>query len=197
MHSGVLRYRPLSHTSTLLNSQRKVMSGAEWSNLVTRLNESSKQRKVFLLRAQHQQIADELAGFSFAPAINERSRELAAQAHYKSLPERASALMRKKKAKLDRIRHEKAQLELAEATFKPKTNVATRPPTAAHSGLDESGSRGVGQLLQFVRRAVGTDASSPACPLSACPPPCPSRSGTGTCERRSEGSCSKRSRTAT
>lgn len=128
--------------------ERKIMTGSEWNNLVSRLNESSKQRKVFLLRAQHQQIADELSGFSFTPAISEKSRELAA--HNKSLPERVAALMRKKKSKLDKIRHEKAQSELAEATFKPKTNVSTRPPTAT-SGVDEAGGRGVGQLMQYER----------------------------------------------
>jgi hypothetical protein len=82
-----------------------------------------------------------------------QSKELAA--HNKSLPERVEVLMRRKKSKLDKIRHEKAQSELAEATFKPAIN-PRRPATAAaqlqRSAEGEGGdARGVGHLMQYVR----------------------------------------------
>ena len=67
-----------------------------------------------------------------------QSKELAA--HNKSLPERVEVLMRRKKSKLDKIRHEKAQSELAEATFKPVIN-PRRPATAA-AALQQHGEDG-------------------------------------------------------
>ena len=50
--------------------QRRVLTASEWGGLVQRLNESGKDRKRHLLRAQHEQIANELAGFNFTPQIN-------------------------------------------------------------------------------------------------------------------------------
>lgn len=42
-----------------------------------RLNESGKERKRQLMRAQHEQIANELAGFNFTPQINPKVRACA------------------------------------------------------------------------------------------------------------------------
>lgn len=42
--------------------QRLILTGKEWSGLVQRLNESSKRKQAYLMRAQHQQIASELTG---------------------------------------------------------------------------------------------------------------------------------------
>lgn len=117
--------------------QRVVLTQQAWSDLVGRLNESSRQKQLYLLKAQHKQIADQLAGLTFAPQISEHSRYLAAK--NKSLPERVAALMRKKKAKLDRIRMEKAQKELEGATFKPQLN----------KRRDENPDRRIGHLLQY------------------------------------------------
>jgi tRNA (guanine37-N1)-methyltransferase len=78
-----------------------VLSGGEWDALVGRLNDSVKRKKSHLLKEQREQIAAELTGMTFAPSISEKSRELAAQT--KSLPERVTALMLKKKEKIDKI----------------------------------------------------------------------------------------------
>jgi hypothetical protein len=120
----------------------------EWSNLVGRLTDSSKSKQLHLLRSQHKQIADELAGMTFTPHISEKSRELAA--HNKTLPDRVAALMRKKKAKLDKIRQEKAQRELSEATFRPVINKrsSTAPPTD-RGPMSDTQRRRVGHLMQY------------------------------------------------
>jgi len=54
--------------------ERRVLTASEWGSLVHRLNESGKERKRHLLRAQHEQIANELAGFNFTPQINSKVR---------------------------------------------------------------------------------------------------------------------------
>lgn len=106
---------------------------------MSRLNESSKKKQLMLLTAQQRQMADQLTGLTFKPFISENSRKLAA--NNPRLPERVAALMHKKKAKLDRIRTEKAEKELEEATFKPN--------------LDKSKVRGeamvrrIGHLMQY------------------------------------------------
>lgn len=122
--------------------KKLVLSGEEWMSLVNRLNESSKKKQGFLMRAQHQQIAAELAGFTFVPHISDKSRELAAQ--NKALPLRVEALMRKKKAKLDKIRHDKTEEELREATFKP--NLAATQHARANKMAE---GRRVGHLMQY------------------------------------------------
>lgn len=135
--------------------QRLVLTGQEWGALVHRLNESSRRKQGYLLRAQHQQIAAELAGLTFAPHISERSRELAAQ--NKSLPARVEALMRRKKAKLDRIRHDRVEAELREATFRPNL-AATKNARAAKTVAEK---RRIGHLMQYVSDAdcwIGWDA---------------------------------------
>lgn len=140
--------------------QKLVLTGGEWSALVSRLNESSRKKQGYLLRAQHQQIASELAGLTFAPHISEKSRELAAQ--NKSLPQRVEALMRKKKAKLDRIRHDRVEEELREATFRPNLT-QTKHARAARLVAER---RRVGHLLQYVsapRRGGGVAAVCGAC----------------------------------
>ena len=138
---------PPSLPSLLAPPQRTLLTSREWDGLVDRLNASSRTKQVALMQAQSKRIADELAGFSFRPAISEKSRELAAA--NKSLPERVAALMRKKKARLDAIRHEKAQAELAQATFKPRIN-DYKPSRAAASAM--AAQRKISHLLQFVRR---------------------------------------------
>lgn len=106
--------------------------------------------------------------------------------------------MRRKKSKLDKIRHEKAQSELAEATFKPALN-PRRPPSAATAGAQQhddgevAGGRGVGQLLQYVR---GVSWRAPMVWMAPTPPYTHTRSGTSTSARPSASSSSWRSRTA-
>ena len=99
------------------------------------------------MQAQHRAVAEELAGLTFQPQISERSREIAAA--NKSLPERVAALMRKKKAKLDRIKQGREQRELAEATFQPRINDYKPPNPAAASAAAVQ--RRIGHLLQYVR----------------------------------------------
>ncbi len=94
-----------------------VLKPQEWEDLVGRLNESRKKKQLMLLTAQQRQMADQLAGLTFSPYISDNSRKLAA--NNPRLPERVAQLMHKKKAKLDRIRTEKAEKELEDATFKP------------------------------------------------------------------------------
>lgn len=115
------------------------MTQDAWEDLVSRLNESSKKKELHLLKAQHKQLADQLAGLTFTPHISEKSRELASL--NKALPERVAALMRKKKTKLDKIRNEKVQKEMEEATFKPNLN-KTKAPV---DGMV----RKIGHLMQY------------------------------------------------
>lgn len=119
--------------------EKVIMTQDSWEELVSRLNASGKKKEVSLLQAQHKQLKDQLAGLTFTPHINGKSRELAEL--NKALPERVSALMRKKKAKLDRIRNEKAERELAGATFKPNLN---KPKTPVDGIV-----RRVGHLMQY------------------------------------------------
>ena len=119
------------------------LTKGEWDSLVERLNETSRKRQAYLLRAQHKQIADELSGLTFTPKISKRSRLLAAQ--NKQLPERVSSLMRKKQMKLDKVRHERAQKELAEATFQPQLNSRGHETTT----LAQRMNRRVGHLIQY------------------------------------------------
>ncbi len=78
-----------------------------------------------------------MAECTAAPVISERSRELAAA--NRSLPERVAALMRQKKAKLDKIRLEREQKETEETTFKPAINTGSN----AYAG------ERVGHLMQY------------------------------------------------
>jgi hypothetical protein len=143
--------------------QKVVLTNEEWSHMVSRLNDASRRKQMFLLQAQHKQIKDELEGLTFTPAISGKSREMAL--NLKSLPDRVSALMRKRRAKLDSIRHEKAQEELKEATFKPRLNkwkpksaatVGGRQPTPASDGANmtstgasRSADQRMSHLLQY------------------------------------------------
>jgi hypothetical protein len=115
------------------------MTQAAWNDLVARLSDSGKQKEAHLLQAQHKQLKDQLEGLTFTPQISEKSRELAGK--YPALSERVAALMRKKKAKLDRIRNEKAEKELAEATFRPNIN---KPKTPVDGTV-----RKLGHLMQY------------------------------------------------
>lgn len=122
----------------------KKLTQEEWDALVARLNESAKRKMHVLGIMQRKRIADELAGARFSPHITRRSRELAA--HNKRLPERVEALMRRRKAKLDKVREEKAQRELAEATFRPNLN---KPSRSRMGEMGERMRRRVGHLLQY------------------------------------------------
>ena len=123
-----------------------MLTSNEWGSLVSRLNESSRRKQGFLLRAQHQQIAAELAGLTFVPHISDKSREMAAA--NKSLPQRVEALQRRKKAKLDKIRHERVEDELKEATFKPDLSLTKNSRSVVRATEDR---RRIGHLLQYVR----------------------------------------------
>jgi len=107
------------------------------------LNESGKRKQLSLLQAKQRALAEQMAESTFAPAISERSRELAAA--NRALPERVAALMRQKKAKLDKIRLEREQKEMEEATFRPALNA-----DAGGGGGGGGGAGGrVGHLLQY------------------------------------------------
>lgn len=109
--------------------------------------------------------------------------------------------MRRKKSKLDKIRHEKAQSELAEATFKPHIN-PRRPATAAaqlqRAAADGEGgdARGVGHLMQYVRWGSGGESAAVILrPLPLLSRSLRCRSTTSTSARSSAGSSSSRSKT--
>lgn len=129
--------------------QTQKLSSTQWGSLVDRLNESSRRKQAYLMRAQHAQIAAELSGLTFTPHISEKSRELAA--HNKSLPQRIEALIRKKRTKLEKIRHEKVTKEMAEATFKP--DLEKSKASVKHAGLSSATTREkrqIGHLMQYV-----------------------------------------------
>lgn len=115
------------------------MTQSAWEELVARLSESGTRKEISLLQAQHKQLKDQLAGLSFTPHISEKSRKLAEL--NKALPDRVAALMRKKKAKLDKIRTERAEKELQEATFRPNLNKSKTPV----DGMV----RKIGHLMQY------------------------------------------------
>ncbi len=119
-----------------------VLSDDAWNGLVSRLNESSKKKALGLLQAKQRALAEQMSESTFQPQISERSREIAAA--NRALPDRVATLMRAKKARLDKIRLEREQQELAEATFKPAIN-------ASRSGLsgDDADGRRVGHLMQY------------------------------------------------
>jgi len=119
--------------------ERVMLTDEAWQDLVNRLNESSKKKEVFLLKAQRKQLADQLAGLTFTPAISQRSRVIAEK--NENLQDRVAALMRKKKAKIERIRNEKLQKEQEDAPFRPNLN---KPRTQADGAV-----RRVGHLMQY------------------------------------------------
>lgn len=47
-----------------------VLGKKDWSELVDRLNESSKRKEVRLMKVQHRKLAEELEGLNFKPQIN-------------------------------------------------------------------------------------------------------------------------------
>jgi hypothetical protein len=130
--------------------QAAKLTTKEWDGLVSRLNESSRRKQAYLMHAQHAQIAAELSGLSFTPHISEKSRELAA--HNKSLPQRIEALMRKKRTKIEKIRLEKMQKELSEATFKPDLEKSRQSVKKAGINVTSTGQerRQIGHLMQYV-----------------------------------------------
>jgi hypothetical protein len=132
-----------SHEVDRAPKEKVVLTQGAWEDLVGRLNESSKKKELHLLKAQHKALADQLSGLTFTPQISDKSRELASL--NKALPERVAALMRKKKAKLDKIRNEKVQRELSEATFKPNL---TKSKGSAGAGVDAA-VRKIGHLMQY------------------------------------------------
>ena len=114
-----------------------MLSTEGWSDLVSRLNEAAKRKHLSLLQAKQRLLAEQMAECTATPVISERSRELAAA--NRSLPERVAALMRQKKAKLDKIRLEREQKETEETTFKPAINTGSN----AYAG------ERVGHLMQY------------------------------------------------
>eukprot|EP01029_Cantina_marsupialis_P002949 TRINITY_DN128125_c0_g3_i1.p1 TRINITY_DN128125_c0_g3~~TRINITY_DN128125_c0_g3_i1.p1 ORF type:complete len:483 (+),score=138.12 TRINITY_DN128125_c0_g3_i1:60-1508(+) len=110
-----------SHGPDSIPKETKKLSEGEWDNLVDRLNESGRRKKMTVLRAQHKQIADQFAELSFVPKICAKSRELAQNMEH--LPDRLDNIMRLKREKQHKILQRRKQAELAPATFKPNTKV--------------------------------------------------------------------------
>lgn len=109
-----------AHEVTELAKPPKKLSAKQWDGLVGRLSASSREKEMHLLRNEHQRIAEELKGQRFTPHICKQSRKLAAT--NKGLPDRLGSLLRTRTKKIDQIRHEQAQKQLAEVTFHPKIN---------------------------------------------------------------------------
>ena len=111
---------------------------------MSRLNESGKRKALGHLQAKQRALAEQMAESTFQPQISERSREIAAA--NRALPDRVAALMRAKKARLDRIRLEREQKELEEATFKPAINAARG---GEGGSAEDADGRRVGHLMQY------------------------------------------------
>ena len=126
--------------------QKVVLTDEGWSGLVSRLNESGKRKTLGLLQAKQRALAEQMASATFQPQISERSREIAAA--NRALPDRVAALMKAKKARLDKIRLEREQKELEEATFRPAINARTGGGASGEDalGADE---RRLGHLMQY------------------------------------------------
>ena len=58
-----------AHVAEDMSHEPAVLSKKEWGTLVERLNASSKQQKVSLMRKQHEVIANELRGLTFQPKM--------------------------------------------------------------------------------------------------------------------------------
>lgn len=61
---------PRGRDLTRVPLQRVVLRKKDWSELVDRLNESSKRKEVRLMKVQHRKLAEELEGLNFKPQIN-------------------------------------------------------------------------------------------------------------------------------
>ena len=58
-----------AHVAEDMSHEPPVLSKKEWGTLVERLNASSRQQKVSLMRKQHEVIANELKGLTFQPKM--------------------------------------------------------------------------------------------------------------------------------
>lgn len=97
----------LAQPSHLLFYVLFVDVGSEWDALVHRLNDSSRRKQMYLMRAQQRAIATELSGLSFKPRICKRSQRLAAD--QKALAERTAQLMSRREKNMLRVKDERAQ----------------------------------------------------------------------------------------
>ena len=71
------------------------------------------------MRKQHQYIAEQLAGLNFSPHINRLSREMASENLKIYDKDRLDHVMKSKREKVEKARHQLAQEEIADCTFKP------------------------------------------------------------------------------
>ncbi|KAA0150203.1 hypothetical protein FNF29_05443 [Cafeteria roenbergensis] len=122
----------------------RTLSSKDWDELVTRLNESSKRKQQALSAIRAKRDADELASSRRTPAISRRSKQIASAV--RRLPDRVNALMARRKRKLDKLRDEAHQREMAEVSLKPKL---ARPINGRMAHLMKRMRRRVGHLLQY------------------------------------------------
>lgn len=105
---------------------------------------SSKRKQQALSAIRAKRDADELASSRRTPAISRRSKQIASAV--RRLPDRVNALMARRKRKLDKLRDEAHQREMAEVSLKPKL---ARPINGRMAHLMKRMRRRVGHLLQY------------------------------------------------
>ena len=114
-----------------------VLSEKKWDELVERLNDSAKEKQLALMRKQHQYIAEQLAGLNFSPHINRLSREMASENLKIYDKDRLDHVMKSKREKVEKARHQLAQEEIADCTFKPDlTNKAKKQSRTVEDLMD-------------------------------------------------------------
>ena len=110
-----------------------------WDKLVLRLNDSAKEKQLTLMRKQHQYIAEQLAGLNFSPHINRLSREMASENLKIYDKDRLDHVMKSKREKVEKARHQFEQDSIAECTFKPDLTAKAKRQTRTVEDLMDYG----------------------------------------------------------
>ena len=116
-----------------------VLSEKGWDDLVERLNDSAKEKQLALMRKQHQFIAEQLAGLNFSPHINRLSREMASENLKIYDKDRLEHVMKSKREKVEKARHQLAQEEIADCTFKPDLTAKAKKQSRSVEDLMDYG----------------------------------------------------------
>ena len=117
----------------------RVLTQKGWDELVLRLNDSAKEKQLTLMRKQHQYIAEQLAGLNFSPHINRLSREMASENLKIYDKDRLDHVMKSKREKVEKARHQFEQDSIAECTFKPDLTAKAKRQTRTVEDLMDYG----------------------------------------------------------
>jgi hypothetical protein len=125
-------WRAAHETGDVVKEETRLTEG-EWDELVDHLNDSGRERHQARMREQNKQIAGELAGLSFKPRINKKSREMAA--HNNKLPDRLEHVMHIRQEKINREKSRQAQEIISQVTAKPYINKKSRAMVRSENDL--------------------------------------------------------------